>query len=124
MSETEKKSKSNNQNAKFIQDIKRGKKLNLDDPKEIRTIKAINESILFLIEKILDCDKVNTINITEGFNITPLDIIPFIYDRFLSIYKTLELLISNDKNIMNDCDLMNNVGKMIRTLIIFIIIFI
>ena len=100
-----------------------GKKLNLDDPKEIRTIKAINESILFLIEKILDCDKVNTINITEGFNITPLDIIPFIYDRFLSIYKTLELLISNDKNIMNDCDLMNNVGKMIRTLIIFINLF-
>ena len=97
-----------------------GKKLNLKDPNEIRNIKAINQSIEYLIEKCLDCDKTNAIKLPEGFEITPMDIIPFIYDRFLAIYKTIELLSENDKSILDDENLLINIGKMIRTLIIFL----
>ena len=99
---------------------KRGIKLNLNDPKEIRNIKAINQSIEYLIEICLDCDTSKSIKIPEGFDITPLDIIPYIYDRFLAIYKTIELLYMNDKSILNDNDLIFNIGKMIRTVIIFL----
>ena len=98
---------------------KRGVKLDLTDPKEIRNIKAINESINYLIEICLDCDTTKSIKIPAGFDITPLDIIPYIYDRFLAIYKTIELLWSNDKSILNDNNLVLNIGKMIRTVIIF-----
>ena len=97
-----------------------GKKLDLKDPKEIRTIKALNHSIEYLIEQCLDCDKTKTIKVAKGFELTPLDIIPFIYDRFLAIYETIKLLSDNDRSILNDSDLLNNICKMIRTLIIFL----
>ena len=97
-----------------------GKKLDLNDPKEIRTIKAINQSIEYLIEQCLDCDKTKTIVVPNNFELTPLDIIPFIYDRFLAIYATIKLLSDNDKSILNDPDLLSNICKMIRTLIIFL----
>ena len=96
-----------------------GKKLNLKDPKEIRNVKAINKSIEYLIEQCLDCDKTKTIKLPNGFEFTLSDIISFIYDRFLAIYETIKLLSDNDKSILNDCDLLSNIGKMIRTLIIF-----
>ena len=44
MSETEKKSKSNNQNAKFIQDIKRGDK-EIDDIKPIIKYCTMNQEL-------------------------------------------------------------------------------
>ena len=96
-----------------------GKKLNLKDPKEIRNVKAINKSIEYLIEQCLDCDKTKTIKLPNGFEFTLTDIISFIYDRFLAINETIKLLTDNDKSILNDCDLLSNIGKMIRTLIIF-----
>mgnify|MGYP002625676354 FL=1 len=99
---------------------KGGKKLNLNEPNEIRSINAINKSIEYLIEKCLDCDKTNAIKLPEGFEISPMDIIPFIYDRFLAIYKTIELLSENDPSIFDDENLLINIGKMIRTLIIFL----
>ena len=99
---------------------KRGIKLDLTDPKEIRNIKAINQSIEYLIEICLDCDTTKSIKIPAGFDITPLDIIPYIYDRFLAIYKTIELLWANDNSILNDNDLVSNIGKMIRTVILFL----
>ena len=98
---------------------KRGKLLNLDDPKEIRTIPAINKSINYLIEEILDCDTTGTIKVPRDFEITHMDIIQFITDRFTAIYKTLELLINNDNTILNDSTLIENISKMIRTIIIF-----
>ena len=98
---------------------KRGKILNLDDPKEIRTIPAINKSINYLIEEVLDCDKTGKIKLPPGFEIIPRDIIEFISDRFIAIYKTIEILFTNDNNIFNDCTLIENISKMIRTIIIF-----
>ena len=99
---------------------KRGPILKLDDPKEIRNIKAINQSIAYLIEQCLDCDQTKTIKVVQGFELTPLDIIPFIYDRFLAIKETIKLLYDNDKTILNDNDLLCNICKMIRTVIIFL----
>ena len=96
---------------------KKGKILNLDDPKEIRNIQAINKSINYLIEQVLDCNNTNTIKLS--FEITPIDIIDFISDRFTAIYKTIDLLVNNDKTILNDSSLIENIGKMIRTIITF-----
>ena len=97
---------------------KYNKILNLNDPKELRTIKAINQSIEYLINQCLDCDVTKNIGPSE-FDLTPQDIIPFIYDRFLAIKETIKLLYENDKTILNDRDLLVNICKMIRTVIIF-----
>lgn len=99
---------------------KRGQKFSLDDPKEIRNISAINKTINYLINKILDCDKTDSIKITEGFTIIAQDIIDYIIDRFIAIYKTIEILKDNDDNLFNDFTFIESIGKMIRTIIIFI----
>jgi len=96
------------------------KKLDLSDPKEIRTIKALKESIEYLIDQCLDNDITKVIKIPTNFDLTPKDIIPFIYDRFVAIYKTIELLSNNDLNILNDRDLIADICKMVRTVIIFL----
>ena len=98
---------------------KRGKLLDLNDPKEIRSISALDKSINYLIEEILDSDKIKTIIIPDGFSISPMDIIQFIADRFTAIYKTMGILIDNDNNILNNSKFVENIGKMIRTIITF-----
>ena len=98
---------------------KRGKILILNDPKEIRNVSAINKSINYLIEQILDCDTTNTIKVPDGFDISPMDIIQFITDRFTAIYKTIEILVDNVDNLLNNCSFIENMAKMIRTIIIF-----
>ena len=98
---------------------KRGKFLDLNDPKEIRTIEAINKSINYLIDQVLDCDKTGTMELPDGFTITPSDIIPFIIDRYTAIYKTIELLVNNDNTLLNNISLVENIGKMIKSIIIF-----
>ena len=106
-------------NSRMVQKYqrKRGKLLNLSDPKEIRTIPAINKSIQYLVEQILDTDKTNTDS--NDFSITPMDIISFVNDRFIAICKTIEILVDNGDNILNDCTFVENVIKIIRTIIIF-----
>lgn len=103
---------------------KRGQILKLDDPKEIRNISAINKSINYLIEEILDCDndKVRKFKITDNFTISMKDIIDFIFDRFVAIYKTIDILKDNDdsNNAFNDCQVLENICRMIRTVIIFL----
>ena len=105
---------------RMIQKYKRknGKLLNLNDPKEIRNIQAINRTIDYLIEQVLDCDKTGAIKL-DVVEITHMDIIDFISDRFTAIYKTIELLKENDITILNDCNLIEHICKMIRTIIIF-----
>ena len=103
---------------------KMGQILKLDDPKEIRNIPAINKSINYLIEQILDCDNDNIrkFKINRGFTIYKKDIIDFIFDRFVAIYKTIDLLKDNDdsKNLFDDCQIVENICRMVRTIIILI----
>ena len=103
---------------------KGGKILKLDDPKEIRNVSAINKSINFLIEQILDCDnnKGRKFEEREHFTISMKDIIDFIFDRFIAIYKTIDILKDNDDsdNLFNDSQVMENICRMIRTGIIFL----
>ena len=103
---------------------KGGKILKLDDPKEIRNISAINKSINFLIGQILDCDnnKGRKFEERDHFTITLKDIIDFIFDRFIAIYKTIDILKDNDNsdNLFNDCQVVENICRMIRTGIIFL----
>ena len=98
---------------------KRGKILNLNDPKELRTVSAINKSIKYLIEEILDSDT-KGFKLPEQFTITPMDIIQFIADRFIAICKTIEILVARDKNVLNNSDFVSNIGAMIRTTVIFL----
>ena len=103
---------------------KGGKILKLDDPKEIRNISAINKSINFLIDKILDWDnnKGRKFEERDHFTIAMKDIIDFIFDRFIAIYKTIDILKDNDDsdNLFNDCQVVENICRMIRTGIIFL----
>ena len=103
---------------------KGGKILKLDDPKEIRNISAINKSINFLIEQILDFDnnKARKFEISSHFTISMKDMVDFIFDRFIAIYKTIDILKDNDDsdNLFNDSQVVENICRMIRTGIIFL----
>ena len=98
---------------------KENKFLDLNDPKEVRTIDAINKSINYLIDQILDSDKNETKEISENFGITPHEIIIFMIDRYTAIYKTIELLVDNDNTILNNTSLVENIGRMIKSIINF-----